>query len=207
MKIRADFVTNSSSSSFTLILSFVLVDGTNVYFYAHGGTDETERIDYFDGKAIVKVSPKQLGNAKNIDELIKLLEDGVLDGWDETKIFAKSRPVQSYEFIGYCDEDDENEDECGDGLVVIDAYDFVKKIREKITSMDQIEKIIISGDEYGHDYSEYYNRRYTYNLKTKKYTGSEDGCEFEKNGSSGGDLKFSDLDSCDIEYVELDDEE
>ena len=35
--------------------------------------------------------------------------------------------------------------------------------------------------------------------------GTEEGYEFEKDGSSGGDLRFSDLALCDIEYT--DDEE
>ena len=203
MKIRADFVTNSSSSSFTLMIRFELVDGTSVRFDAQGGSGETGRIDYFDDDAIVKVSPKQLGNAQNIDELIKLLEDGVVDGWDERKIFDKSRPVKSDLISEYCGDFDEIGDEFDEALGIFDAYDFVKEIRERITDIDQIEAITISGDESG--YYEKYNRSYTYNLKTKEYTGSEEGCEFEADGSSGGDLRFSDLGSCDIKYVENED--
>ena len=180
MKIRTDFVTNSSSSSFTLIISFELEDGT-LEFEAHGGTGETGRIDYFSSDSIVTVSPKQLGCAKNIDELIQLLTDGVVDdGYEETiKIFEKSNPQKS---DYYKDEE-------------FDAYGFIEAIRNEITDMNQIESITITGNE-----SNYvsYNRTYTYNLKTKEYTGTQIGCDFEKDGSSGGDLQFSDLDQCDV---------
>ena len=202
MKIRSDFVTNSSSSSFTLLIRFNLVNGESVSFNAQGGTGETGRIDYFNDDAIVTVSPKQLGNAKSIDELIKLLEDGVHDGYGGAKIFDKSRPRRSDAFCdgGYEYEDeDEDEDEENeiDNCKMFDAYDFVLELREKVKSMDDIETIVISGDE--ENYVNY-NRFYEYNLKTKKYDGVEEGCAFEKDGSSGGDLCFDDLDDCDITF-------
>lgn len=171
MKIRTDFVTNSSSSSFTLEIGFKLVNGKTVSFCAHGGDDEAGVIDYFYSDAVVTVSPKELGTANSVEEMIKLLTDGVVDDdWDEgIKIFEKSNPI-------------ENEYE-----ETHDAYDFITEIRSEIKRMDDIETITISGNE--ENYESYY-RSYTYNRKTGQYTGVVEGEEFEKDGSSGGDLRF-----------------
>lgn len=193
MKIRSDFVTNSSSSSFTLIINMDLVDKQTVRFEANGGTDETGRIDYFRHDAIVKVSPKQLAQVENVDALIQMLEDGVVDGqvdnYDESyenKIFDQSRVVTN-------DWDEE-----------YDAYDFVKEIRETISDMSQIKKITISGEEDG---DSYYYREYVYDVENEKYTGKQIGKAFQANGTTGGDLRLSDLDSCEITYHKYDGEE
>ena len=195
MKVRTDFVTNSSSSSFVLEIRFSLENGSDIVFYAHGGTPETGRVDYFEGNATVTISPKKLGLAKDVNELIQLLTDGVLDGFGydngydrETriKIFAKSNPVQS-------DLSDE----------VYDAYEFIKNLKENITYMDDIAEVTIIGNEYNYMN---YEQSYTYNRKTGEYVGTVSGYDFEKDGSSGGALCFS-VEDCDVTYYDAEEED
>ena len=177
MKIRTDFVTNSSSSSFTLMINFELENSDDVTFVGHGATPESGTIDYFDYEALVTVSPKELGTTETIDDMIKLLVDGVRDDdWeDRPKIFVP-----------------ENEN---------GSYYFVNEIKEKIASMGDIKSITIRGDE---ENFVNYLRSYTYDRETGSYTGMQYGSDIEKDGSPGGTLEF-DLSGCEVKYV--DDEE
>ena len=58
-----------------------LENGKSLLFEANGSASEIGIIDYFWSDATVTVSPKQLGSAKNVQELIDLLKNGVYDGW------------------------------------------------------------------------------------------------------------------------------
>lgn len=197
MKFRNGFVTNSSSSSFVVTICINKKDGGSVSFVGNGGTPDCGRIDYFDDEAIISVSPKQLGMAKTVDEMIQLLTDGVLDeSWsgDAIKIFAESNPVM----VSVYDEDFDFEEE---KTIEVDAYDFIRDIRDNIHSMDDVESITITGEE--SNYMEY-NQSYTYNRVSGEYTGQVLGCEFEKDGSSGGVVALSDLDTCNITHVDPD---
>ncbi len=199
MKIRSDFVTNSSSSSFIVQININLKNGESINFSGMGGSPESGRIDYFEQDCIVTVSPKQLGNAASVATMIQLLTDGVVDGceWDEekVKIFAKSNPQP---YIDYSDPDfDPLDDFNPEDLPSCDAYDFIKEILAKVHTMDDIKSIRIFGEETNYMI---YSQEYVYDRETGEYAGHVNGCEFEKDGASGGEICMPDLDECEVTY-------
>ena len=175
MKIRTDYVTNSSSSNFTLEICFELNNGKTIAFKGDGGTGENGGTEFFDYDAVSTVSPRQLGMAKDVEELILLLINGVIDEdeWEDVHYKIFENPDSS-------------------------AYKFIKRIKKRIKSIEDIKRITITGNEINIG-REYY-RCYTYDLKSREYYGVQKGQPFSYiGGTHAGDIRIQDLGSCRIE--------
>ena len=118
MKIRADFVTNSSSSSFIVTINIKLKEGRVINFYGEGSEDS---------EIYINKSPEELGRSSNIETLIKQLKKSVRVRNEEGDEISISRhyfdwgfseflselenietidDIESLEFIGEYDENE-----------------------------------------------------------------------------------------------------
>ena len=157
MKIRTDFVTNSSSSSFLLVIRVNLKNGKTISFSGDGGVGEDFE-KYYQLAALS--SPEELGTSSGIDEMIDKLRMSVVEEKQDPKTGQDvNKPIFSV------------------------SHPFITQI-SKLESMDEISSITINGDLIGRE-EEHQYWHYTYYRDRGILVFDEGGEDFNSEGTGG----------------------
>ena len=163
MKIRTDFVTNSSSSSFTIEIGF---------FYRNGRYNMDNITTKYEGPGDIflfhevagRVSAKEMGNCKSVEELIELLKNGFFG--DEKPAYTK----KSWK----------------NGI-----NDLIYELENNVNIV-KLRKIYISGREVGWDNTSM--EEYTYDILNKSYEKNTSQKQFVSSEGFSGELVSNDTD-------------
>ena len=184
MKIRSDFVTNSSSSCYVIKLCITTTDNENLEY--EGQIDESFG-GYISGEGTY--DPRIMAEADSVETLKQMLRS--FSTLSENNYEIKNDKGVTLEYwspsdIPGCPEDEDEFDDWYEDLMYSEGTEeyvfngFLSKMDEKIRSMDSIQSISVECES-NDGSSTFVKEKYEYVLNTKSFTTEHEAQEEEKD--------------------------